>query len=371
MLFNFSIKDNLIFGREEKLQKLGDVDSMIREACADAHIKDFIEKNEDKYDYIVGIKGSRLSGGQRQRIAIARAILMKPKILILDEATSSLDNRSERQVQRALDHITQKNITTIVIAHRLSTIKNSDLIYVMNKGKIIERGTHNELLELNGSYAALVKSQLSPEEIVELNLKLKNKTSPKESNKIEVKDNFTDEDNLLNNAEILPSRESILVSEKGKSKIKIEKRKLWSLISDHKCDLIVGIVAGVLYGAMAPCIGLVMGKAVNALSNPDPTELKKGAHKYFIVFLCLGFIGGATIFIRLWKLQSLGLTISIKIKKKIIEKYLELNMSFFDIDSNSPGSLATKLAIDSNQLDSLILDIVGGILSIIYTWSSI
>ena len=105
---------------------------------------------------------------------------MKPKILILDEATSSLDNRSERQVQRALDHITQKNITTIVIAHRLSTIKNSDLIYVMNKGKIIERGTHNELLELNGSYAALVKSQLSPEEIVELNLKLKNKTSPKE-----------------------------------------------------------------------------------------------------------------------------------------------------------------------------------------------
>jgi ATP-binding cassette subfamily B (MDR/TAP) protein 1 len=369
VLFNFSIKDNLIFGREEKLQKLGDVDSMIREACADAHIKDFIEKNEDKYDYIVGIKGSRLSGGQRQRIAIARAILMKPKILILDEATSSLDNRSERQVQRALDHITQKNITTIVIAHRLSTIKNSDLIYVMNKGKIIERGTHNELLELNGSYAALVKSQLSPEEIVELNLKLKNKTSPKESNKIEVKDNFTDEDNLLNNAEILPSRESILVSEKGKSKIKIEKRKLWSLISDHKCDLIVGIVAGVLYGAMAPCIGLVMGKAVNALSNPDPTELKKGAHKYFIVFLCLGFIGGATIFIRLWKLQSLGLTISIKIKKKIIEKYLELNMSFFDIDSNSPGSLATKLAIDSNQLDSLILDIVGGILSVVTSLS--
>ena len=97
---------------------------MIREACADAQIKDFIERNEDKYDYIVGIKGSRLSGGQRQRIAIARAILMKPKILILDEATSSLDNRAERQVQRALDNITQKNITTILIANRISTIKN-------------------------------------------------------------------------------------------------------------------------------------------------------------------------------------------------------------------------------------------------------
>jgi len=365
VLFNFSIKDNLIFGREKKLEKLGDINSMIREACADAHIKDFIERNEDKYDYIVGIKGSRLSGGQRQRIAIARAILMKPKILILDEATSSLDNRSERQVQRALDNITQKNITTIVIAHRLSTIKNSDLIYVMNKGKIIERGTHNELLELNGSYAALVKSQLSPEEIVNLNLKLKNKTISKESNTVEVKDTFNDEDISLNSSEILPSRESILIAEKEKSKVKIEKRKLWSLISDHKCDLIVGIVAGLLYGAMAPCIGLVMGKSVYALSNPDPTELKKGSIKYFLVFLCLGIFGGFTIFMRLWKLQSLGLTIAIKVKKKIIEKYLELNMSFFDIDTNSPGSLATKLAIDSNQLDSLILDIVGGILSVV------
>ena len=364
VLFNFSIKDNIIFGREKKLEKMGDINSMIREACADAHIKDFIERSEDKYDYIVGIKGSRLSGGQRQRIAIARAILMKPKILILDEATSSLDNRSEKQVQRALDNITQKNITTIVIAHRLSTIKNSDLIYVMNKGKIIERGTHNELLELNGNYASLVKSQLSPEEIINLNLKLKNKTNIKESNTIEVKDTFTDEDISSNSVEVIPSRESLLIAEKEKTNVKIEKRKLWSLIGDQKCDLIVGIVAGILYGALAPCIGLVMGKSTNALANPDPTELREGGVKYFVTFLCLGIFGGFTTFLRMWKLQSLGLTISIKIKKKVIEKYLELNMSFFDIDTNSPGSLATKLAIDSNQLDSLILDIVGGYLSL-------
>jgi len=364
VLFNFSIKDNIIFGREKKLEKLGDINSMIRESCADAHIKDFIERNEDKYDYIVGIKGSRLSGGQRQRIAIARAILLKPKILILDEATSSLDNRSERQVQRALDNITQKNITTIVIAHRLSTIKNSDLIYVMNKGKIIERGKHDELLELNGSYAALVKSQLSPEEIINLNLKLKNKASANDSNITEVKDTFNDEDISLNSSEILPSRESILISEKEKTKVKIEKRKLWSLIGDHKCDLVIGIIAGLLYGALAPFIGMVMGKSVNALSSTDETILRKESLKYFVVFLCLGVFGGLTIFIRMWKLQSMGLTISIKVKKKIIEKYLELNMSFFDIDTNSPGSLATKLAIDSNQLDSLILDIVGGILSV-------
>ena len=364
VLFNYSIKDNIIFGREKKLEKLGDIDSMIKDACADAHIRDFIERNEDKYDYIVGIKGSRLSGGQRQRIAIARAILMKPKILILDEATSSLDNRSERQVQRALDNITQKNITTIVIAHRLSTIKNSDLIYVMNKGKIIERGTHDELLELNGSYAALVKSQLSPEEIINLNLKLKHKTNPDDSNIIKVKDTFNDEDISLS-SEMLPSKESIILAEKENSKIKIEKRKLWSLISDNKSNLVVGVIGGVLYGALGPVIGLIMGKSINVLSSPDPTEIKRGAINYFAIYLSLGFFGGVTIFVRLWKLQSLGLFIAIKIKKKVIEKYLELNMSFFDIDTNSPGALATKLAIDSNQLDSLILDILGGYLCVI------
>ena len=364
VLFNFSIKDNIIFGREKKLEKMGDIDSMIREACADAYIKDFIERNEDKYDYIVGIKGSRLSGGQRQRIAIARAILMKPKILILDEATSSLDNRSEKQVQKALDNITQKNITTIVIAHRLSTIKNSDLIYVMKDGKIIEKGKHDELLELNGNYASLVKSQLSPEEIEKLSVKLKKGTSSISSDKAVMKDTFKDDDDIsLIDPDIMSTKDSFLIAEKEASKIKIEKRKLWSLISDHKCDLIIGIISGLLYGAMSPFVGFVMGQTINALSSGEPAKLTSQSYKYFTIYMVLGIIGGLTIFIRMWKLQNLGLIISIKIKKKIIEKYLELHMSFFDIDTNSPGSLATKLAIDSNQLDSLVLDLLGGILS--------
>ena len=364
VLFNYSIRDNIIFGREEKLEKLGDIDTMIRESCEDAYIKDFIEKNEDKYDYIVGIKGGRLSGGQRQRIAIARAILMKPKILILDEATSSLDNRSERQVQRALDNITQKNITTIVIAHRLSTIKNSDLIYVMKDGKIIERGKHDELLELNGSYAALVKSQLSPEEIINLNLKLKNKSGFKDPNVTEVKDTFKDEDITLSDTDLFSINDTLLKEEKEK-KIKIEKRKLWSLISDHKCDLIVGILSGLLYGITAPIAGILNAGTINALSATNQETLKKEAMKYFGIYLALGVYGALITLLRLWKLQNIGLLISVKIKKKIIEKYLELHMSYFDIDTNSPGSLSTKLSIDSNQLDSLILDLLGGVLSCI------
>ena len=96
---------------------------------------------------------------------------MKPKILILDEATSSLDNKSEKKVLKALDNICKKNITTIVISHKLSTIKNSDLIYAMKEGKMIEKGTHKELLEMNGYYAGLIRDQLAADEIRQLNEK--------------------------------------------------------------------------------------------------------------------------------------------------------------------------------------------------------
>jgi ABC-type multidrug transport system fused ATPase/permease subunit len=165
VLFNQSIKDNLIFGREEQLKELGNIDELIQNSCDEACASDFIKKLPDELNYIVGIKGSKLSGGQKQRIAIARAILAKPKILILDEATSALDNKSEKEVQHALDNISSKNVTTIIIAHRLSTIKNADLIYAIKEGAIIEQGTHKELLEKKGYYAGLVKSQLAQDEI--------------------------------------------------------------------------------------------------------------------------------------------------------------------------------------------------------------
>ena len=129
VLFNSSIKDNIIFGRQELIENEfgNDIDNLIKDACNDTYAKEFIDKIPEKYDYIVGVKGSKLSGGQKQRIAIARAILCKPKILILDEATSALDNKSEKKVQKALDNISQKNVTTVIIAHRLSTVQNADL----------------------------------------------------------------------------------------------------------------------------------------------------------------------------------------------------------------------------------------------------
>lgn len=152
MLFNASIKDNILYGR------LDGTDEEVYAAAKAANALEFIEKMPEGMDTIVGERGSSLSGGQRQRIAIARAILKDPKILILDEATSALDTESEKLVQEALERL-MKNRTAFVIAHRLSTIKNADQIIVMKQGRVVESGTHEELLEQDGLYKSLYSIQ--------------------------------------------------------------------------------------------------------------------------------------------------------------------------------------------------------------------
>lgn len=158
-LFNRSVRDNIAYGLDHNEGTVV-TDEMIIEAARQANAHSFISDLNEGYDTIVGPRGSKLSGGQRQRVAIARAIVRHPKILLLDEATSALDAVSERQVQDALDRVSAER-TTVAIAHRLSTVKDADAIAVVSRGKIVEIGTHEQLLRLNGEYAKLVENQLS------------------------------------------------------------------------------------------------------------------------------------------------------------------------------------------------------------------
>jgi subfamily B ATP-binding cassette protein MsbA len=153
-LFNRSLADNILYGRKDASFE------EIEDAAKAANIHDFIIDLPKGYDTIVGEQGVKLSGGQRQRVTIARAILKDAPILILDEATSSLDSESEKLVQEALDNLI-KNKTTFVIAHRLSTIRHANRIIVLKSGSIIESGTHDELLEKEGEYKKLYRIQFA------------------------------------------------------------------------------------------------------------------------------------------------------------------------------------------------------------------
>lgn len=148
ILFNDTFRRNITFGVDEC------TDEQLEQAARIANAYDFIQESEKGYETTVGDRGSRLSGGQRQRVSIARAILKNPPILILDEATSALDTESERLVQDALEKL-MKTRTTIAVAHRLSTIKSADVIYVLHEGRIVEHGTHEQLVEKNGYYKHL------------------------------------------------------------------------------------------------------------------------------------------------------------------------------------------------------------------------
>jgi ATP-binding cassette subfamily B protein len=160
-LFTATLRENIAYGREDATME------EVIEAARVAQMDDFIQSLSDGYETVVGERGSTLSGGQRQRLSIARAVLLDPPILVLDDSTSSVDATTEERIRKAMEAV-MRGRTTFVIAHRLSTVHRADQILVLDGGRIVERGTHQELLELEGHYRQIYELQLRPQEDVML-----------------------------------------------------------------------------------------------------------------------------------------------------------------------------------------------------------
>ena len=352
VLFNRSIRENIIFGREEYLSSIGNIDDLIQKACDVSYSSEFINKLSEGLEYVVGIKGSKLSGGQKQRIAIARAILGKPKILILDEATSALDYISEKEVQTALDNISLQNITIVIIAHRLSTIKNADIIYVMQKGKIIEQGSHEQLIQNGGYYASIVGAQLAQEEIEKINQK---------------------ESSMPNNIEIIKKNSKEIKFENMDNAISLSEQDIsvnpcvvFSELNDYKFDIFLACLGAVIVGVIIPVVSYFKAKTIIALNSRYETVRYDDGKKYAFIFLAFAFLLGIGNCLMVWKFTALGLTLAKIYRKKLMEKYLSFHLSYFDLTKNSPGALLARMSINTMELNQLLNTILGISLKIFF-----
>ena len=352
VLFNSPIRDNIIFGREQTLDEQlgcnGNYDELIEYACNESYAAEFINNLPGGLDYVVGVKGSKLSGGQKQRVAIARAILCQPKILILDEATSALDNKSEKEVQRALDNISGKNVTTVIIAHRLSTIKNADIIYAIKEGTIVEVGNHKSLLEKGGYYAGLVKSQLAQDEI-----ETKNELEEMQRKHTTMKRRKTEDEVQFENQE-----DKIWTEQ---DKVKVQPCRIFKELQEYKGSLIIGTIAAALLGFITPVNGIVMAKSMVAMNSKFRSVRMDDGLKYCLLFILIAFLQGLFNFFMIWRFFIVGATLARIYRKKIFSKYLQIHVSFFDITSNAPGGLLTRMAIDTMSMGNLIFTILGSI----------
>lgn len=343
-LFNDTLYNNVAFGlsgtsyedlpKEEKIK-------MVEDACREAYAEEFISKLPEGYETKVGESGIELSGGQRQRIAIARSIIKKPPILILDEATSAIDVRTEHIVQQALDRVS-KNRTTIVIAHRLSTIKGADKIIVLRQGKVVEQGTHEHLLKTPaGVYHSLVHAQ---EVVTEFEVDTDNalvinaRTSGSEITRQSV------EDTGYSKAIELDYKKQGLLRSFGR--LLYEQRYHWILYS----VAILGILAS---GAVYPLQAYIFANVINVFTFPKDKLIDQG---YFWASM-FGVLAGSTAlsyFCMGAACHLISIAVTLEYRQEYLENLIQKRITFFDDQGHSPGSLTASLSSDSTQIQQLM-----------------
>ncbi|KAF2008172.1 P-loop containing nucleoside triphosphate hydrolase protein [Amniculicola lignicola CBS 123094] len=359
VLFSTTIYESIahgLVGTEHEHGKEEVRTELIEQAAKIANAYDFIMDLPNKFQTKVGERGNLLSGGQKQRIAIARAVVSDPKILLLDEATASLDTKSESAVQKALDRASEGR-TTIVIAHRLSTIKNADNIVVMAKGSIVEQGTHEELLRNRKVYHSLVQAQELSAQILP---GTQTTVDPEKDGEI-----VMGEDKL----ELLRTATSAAPSYKPTTPTKQKDYSTWQLMKfswemnkNEQVLMCIGFVFSFLSGSTPAVQAIFLGNAINSLLSPGTSTGGHGISFWCWMFFMLGIASGTFYFLQGLTLAKASAQLIARIRKEAFSAALRQDIEFFDSETVTSGALSTFLSTEANRLAGISGSTLGQIL---------
>nr|XP_043634304.1 ABC transporter B family member 15-like [Erigeron canadensis] len=346
-LFATTIKGNILFGKEDATME------EVIEAAKVSNAHNFISQLPQAYETQVGERGIQMSGGQKQRIAIARAIIKSPRILLLDEATSALDSESERVVQEALDSVAVGR-TTIIIAHRLSTVRNADMISVVQNGRLVESGSHDELIQLENSfYKSLVHLQEKKQNTETLH------KCPLDSSTHYVHNKSSRQQLIVSRSSSTNSgnrgEQNFISQANQEIPVPTFKRLLAMNIPEWK-QALFGSVGAILFGAIQPLYAFSMASMMCVYFLPDHDDIR---HKTMIHALC--FIGLAVCsmlinIVQHYNFAAMGEHLTKRVRERMLLKILAFEIGWFDQDENSSGAICSRLATDANVVRSLVGD---------------
>ncbi|KAI5092339.1 ATP-binding cassette, sub-family B (MDR/TAP), member 4 isoform 1, partial [Silurus meridionalis] len=344
ILFATTITENIRYGREDVTQE------EIEQATREANAYDFIMKLPDKFETLVGDRGTQMSGGQKQRIAIARALVRNPKILLLDEATSALDTESEAIVQAALDKV-RLGRTTVIVAHRLSTIRNADVIAGFQDGKVVELGTHEELMEKKGVYQSLVTMQtFKSTEGTE--------TQAEEPGLDEKSPSVT---SITEHTLFRQKSKSFIGSEKGQEdehKESIQEEKVpevsfFKVLSLNKAEwpyMVVGIICATINGGLQPAFAVIFSKIIAVFAEIDENVKRERANLFSLLFAVIGAVSFISLFLQGYCFGKAGEILTMRLRYRAFKSMMRQDLGWYDDPKNSVGALTTRLATDTAQV---------------------
>ncbi|EAU32520.1 hypothetical protein ATEG_07136 [Aspergillus terreus NIH2624] len=346
VLFRGTVYENVLKGLNDEQRQLpaDEQRKLVEEACKASFAHDFIMNLPERYNTYVGERASMLSGGQKQRVAIARSIISNPQILLLDEATSALDPEAEKIVQAALNRVSA-NRTTVTIAHRLSTIKDSDNIAVISKGKVVEQGTHQELIDCDGHYARLVRAQ-------DLGGGPTDETHKAEHTEKEMGLISPDEKPFMSetNTETTDDQPYAPPSGHGMSLIRCVVRICIEL-KDLHFILFALVICCLLAAGTYPAQAVLFSRLIQVFSfgkGPDK------ANFYALMFFVVA-IGNFTVYFIIGNLVNIVSQRMIhRYRREMFERLVNMDMAFFDHPENTSGALTSKISTVPTNLQELI-----------------